>query len=225
MIADPTLPLAPSCSRNQDPFQLQNQAQNASINGTSPFTKKMGLLARRLRAHMACAGANCLNPPDVPVPAPTPPPPPTPTPPPSPPSPTVQYKLNGACLGLGDGQDKKFTLVMGPCGISSSSWAEGVDTKGYPQIFNAGGDTCLNLFDDKCSAGQVVHGGPCQKDQPSKKRNGNHFRWDATANAIACLACKADGLCLDSSTAGKIGLTSCSNVKGWTRGVALASEH
>lgn len=208
---------------DNDPFQLANLARNATTNGTSAFKGKMASLARRLRAHMACAGAACLNPPDLPVPAPTPPGPhphPHPPPPaPTPPAGAVRYSLKGqGCLSLGVGGGKKFALVMAPC-RNSSTWTEGVDTKGSPQIFNAGGDTCLNLLDDTCKVGNSIHGGPCQKDAPKKTRTGDHFRWDKDATAIVCTACegKGGGLCVDYHEGGSIQLATCDQAQGWTR--------
>jgi hypothetical protein len=111
-------------------------------------------------------------------------------------------------------------LAIVACGNSSSSWIEGVDMKGAPQIFNAPGNTCLNLLDDSCKAGQEVHAGPCQKDAPKKVRVGNHFSWNENASAIACLACKGKDLCVNYSAAGGIGLAPCSKATGWSRETA-----
>lgn len=183
-----------------DPFQLHNRAQNATLLADKSFQQKMAALAGRLRAHMACSGANCFDPPPAPAPRP-------------PSGFQYQARASGSygCLslaegiagGAGSGVGVGVDLRLSACGPNASFWREDSDDKGQPEVSTrarGGNVLCLNVLDRHCGAGAKVHAGPCQ-NYTSKVRLANHFAWNASASMLQSLYC-AD-MCVDVTQGGR----------------------
>lgn len=195
-----------------DPWQLNNLAVNESCRGDADFRARLAKLAARLRGHMSCAGADCLDPEDGPLPAPTPSPSP---------AAVVRFRHEDAtgttCLALGTGSKNKFDLALAPCGTAVDVWVPGLDGKGRPQILAeavTGTRTCLNILGGSCKTGKTVHAGPCQDDVPDKDRVANHFHWDSKMSTISSDHCP--GLCVDFDDGNAI-VAECDGIAGWSK--------
>jgi hypothetical protein len=146
------------------------------VNTSDPATVKA--MANRLRNYQVCSGDNCRNPTGL-------------YPPPAPAGSLQILNAQGGCLAAtGAGQ---VGVTYQTCLEPNVGWFAANDSLGFPQIKSASEQTCLNLNDNVCTPGTLVHLHDCQgSDIPV--HSADHWAVDAKAGTIVPLGCP--GMCL-----------------------------
>jgi len=185
------------------------------------------------------------TPPPPTPPTPAPPTPPTPLPPTPAPGPPLQFRRNGACLGISANTSAAVRsgtrLAMTGCADISATWARN-SVRGMPALVSAhfhGTDPrsgaeapmCLHIGVDpstmKCVTGasggnsHIPHVRQCNVDQASGKGGnpvGCGFAFDGAAGTIAATSCVDEpNTCLGVVNGTMLAIVDCvhASAKGW----------